>query len=389
MKKLIMMAAMVATGAAAFAQTTAKEEADKWNKSFKEQYEQYSTLFTESQANQLKKEGERTKVDSMAMFTAGVEALKCALKCDEFDAQPNEKGKVKMRYRQATQPMAQNLRIVALQAGQYFNSERKDLEGAFDAWSLYVDSHDAPLFTGVDLSQDQYYAQFAYYSGLLAYQLKDYTNAEKYAKKCQDVAGDDAKLKGDAAEILLFSKKDNCKTAADSAAFAAQVMEMHKAEPTEGRYFNMLLDYYNHNPEKKMAWLVEETSINPQNKMVWAIKGETEMREEKWDAAIESYKKALEIDPSFVAVVFNVGTCYNSKAVALKDQLANKKTGALTAADAAKVKAALQPAKEYLEKAKELDPNRESVNWAYALYQVYYSLGDSAKSAEMEKLVNQ
>lgn len=379
---------MLAMSAASFAQTTAKEEADKWNNEYKKNYEVYSDLFTKSQANLLKKDNAEP-VDSMTMFTAGVEALKCVLKCDEFDQQPNEKGKVKIRYRQANQPAAQNLRIVALQAGQYFNSERQDMAGAFDAWSLYVDSHDNALFTGVDMTNDQYYAQFAYYSGLLAYQLKDYTNAVKYATKCQEIAGADEKLKGDAAEILLFSKKENCKTAADSAAFADELMTMHKANPTEDRYFNMLLDYYNHNPQKKMAWLIEETTINPQSKMVWAIKGETEMREEKWDDAIASYKKALEIDPEFVAVIFNVGTCYNSKAVALKDQLADKKTGKITTVNAVKVKEALQPAKEYLEKAQALDPNREKVNWAYALYQVYYNLGDNAKTAEMEKLLGQ
>lgn len=387
MKKLIMMAAMAATSVAALAQADAKAEAEKWNKEYQAQYKAYTDEFLKSQVHMSK--AEAPAADSMAMFTAGVEALKCALKCDEYDAQPNEKGKVKIKYRETVQKEAQNLRIVCLQAGQYFNNDRKDMAGAFDAWSLYVDSHDAPLFTGVDLSNDQYYAQFAYYSGLLAYQQKDYDNAVKYAKKCQDVAGDDEKLKKDAGEILLFSKKDNCKNAADSAAFAADLMQMHKAEPQESRYFNMLLDYYNHNPEKKMAWLNEEITIDPQNKMVWAIKGETEMREEKWDDAIASYKKAVEIDPSFVQVVFNIGTCYNSKAVALKDQLADKKTGRITAANAAKVKETLQPAKEYLEKAKELDPNRESVNWAYALYQVYYNLGDTAKSAEMEALLGQ
>jgi len=35
-----------------------------------------------------------------------------------------------------------------------------------------------------------------------------------------------------------------------------------------------------------------------------------------------------------------------------------------------------------------LDPDREKVNWAYPLYQIYYSLGDKAKSDEMEALVN-
>lgn len=386
MKKMMMMAVLVASATAAFAQD-AKEQAKQWDATYKECYKVYEDNSKIQLTNQTEKK--TVPFDTLAMYKGGVDALKAILKCDEYDATPDEKGRVKPKYRSVNQAIAQNLRIVALQAGQYYSQDRKDNKSAFDAWSLYVDSHDAPLFTGVDLSKDQYYAQFAYYSGLLAYQLKDYAAAEKYAKKCQEVAGDDEKLKKDAGEIILFAKKDGCKTAADSTAFVAELKELHKANPTEDRYFNMLLQYYNEHSAEKLAWITEETSLNPQNKMVWAIKGETEMRAEKWDDAIASYKKAIEIDPNFVAVVFNIGTSLNSKAVDLKDKLADKKTGALTVANANKVKAILEEAKTYLLKAKDLDPERKTVNWAYALYQVYYSLGDKANSATYEKLANQ
>lgn len=386
MKKMMMMAVLAATATAAFAQTNAKDEAKKWDEAYKTAYKVFEDNNKVQITNQTMKQN--APVDTLAMYKGGVDALKAILKCDEYDATPDEKGKVKLKYRSANQPVAQNLRIVALQAGQYYNQDRKDNKAAFDAWSLYVDSHNAPIFTGVDL-KDNYYVTFAYYSGLLAYQLKDYTAAVKYAKICQDAAGDDEKMKKDAGEILLFAKKDGCKTAADSAAFISEVKALHKANPTEDRYFNMLLSYYNEHPAEKLAWVTEETNINPQNKMAWAIKGETEMRAEKWDDAIASYKKAVEIDPNFVAVVFNIGTSLNSKAVDLKDKLADKKTGALTVANANKVKAILEEAKTYLLKAKDLDPDRKTVNWAYALYQVYYSLGDKANSAAMEKLANQ
>ena len=129
--------------------------------------------------------------------------------------------------------------------------------------------------------------------------------------------------------------------------------------------------------------------VNPGNKLVWAIKGDAEMNSEKYDEAIASYRKALEIDPTFVEVQFNLGTTLNSKAVALNEKLADKKTGGLTAENVKKVNAVLEEAKKELLKAKELDPNREKVNWAYALYRVYYSLKDQANYTEMEKLLNQ
>lgn len=111
------------------------------------------------------------------------------------------------------------------------------------------------------------------------------------------------------------------------------------------------------------------------------------MNSQQWDAAVASYKKAAEIDPTFVQVIFNTGVCLNSKAIELKDKVADKKTGNLTTENFNKVKNILLQSKEYLEKARELDPNREKVNWAYPLYQIYYSLGEKEKSAEMEALL--
>ena len=122
--------------------------------------------------------------------------------------------------------------------------------------------------------------------------------------------------------------------------------------------------------------------------MAWALKGEALMNNRDWDPAVEAYKKAIEIDPSFIQCIFNAGVCLNGKAIDLKDKLADKNTGGLTKENAEKVKSILAEALSFLERSKELDPDREKVNWAYPLYQIYYSLGDKAKSDEMEKLVN-
>ena len=132
----------------------------------------------------------------------------------------------------------------------------------------------------------------------------------------------------------------------------------------------------------------KQARLNAENKMAWALKGEVQMNERDWDNAVESYKKAIEIDPTFIQCIFNAGVCLNGKAIDLKDKLADKNTGGLTKANADKVKAILTDALSFLERAKELDPDREKVNWAYPLYQIYYSLGNKAKSDEMEALVN-
>lgn len=416
MKKIVMMALLAIAAGSAMAQDATVKEAKKllakgdfdaaaqmlqpaltssetldkaaaWNLMSEIKAGKFNKIQTEQMENKVKQVD--APVDTIGMNTALVEAIEAAVKCDELDQLPNEKGKVKVRFRSAAQQKLPNLRLQLINAG-LFEYNRKNFEGALKAWRLYLDSPEMPIFTGVadvtDVTKDQYRSEIAYYAGLVAYQMKDYVNAEKYAT----ISAQDPAKAADANEILLFSKKENCKTKEDSLSYLNTVKELHKQNPTEDRFFNLLMDYYTRaNDQAAMkAWAEEEIALNAQNKMAWALKGEVLMNAREWDNAVECYLKAVEIDPNFVQCVFNAGVCYNSKAIELKDQLADKTTGGLTKANADKVIAILDSAKKYLEQAKDLDPNREKVNWAYPLYQIYYSLGDKENAAAMEKLVN-
>lgn len=362
------------------------DKATAWNTYSDINYQIYSEGWKTNEANKLLEPDKQTPVDKEAMYKSIITSLEAAIKCDEYDSQLDDKGKAKLKYRKANAERfhTQQGRIIVLLAGQELYN-LKDNEGARKAYMLYVDSHDAPLFTGIDLSTDEYYTEIAYYAGLLSYQVQDYDNAVKYAK----IAATDPDKATDAGEIVLFSQKETCKNAADSLVYLQTLKDLHTQNPEADKYFNLLMDYYS-KPGKEAeldAWILEETAISPNNKMVWAYKGQSEMNASKWDDAIASYQRAAEIDPDFVEVIFNAGACYNSKAIELKEQLADKKTGGLTNENAAKVKEILTDAKTYMERARELDPNREKVNWAYPLYTIYYALGDDAKSAEMEKLI--
>lgn len=411
MKKLFMMAVMAAVATTSFAQDDLVKQAEKlskngqhaeainmitpalisaetedkakaWNLYSKFNYGIYLHNQQIKTENELKKTN--NPVDEDAMNKALADAFEAAMKCDEYDRQPNEKGKVKIRFRSDNQKTFFMMRPHLINIG-LADYNKKNNKSAIKNWRLYVDSSIDPLFTGMDMSNDQYLSEICYYIGLAAYQDKDYKIAVEYAIKA---AQDTAKVK-EANEILLFAAKDGAKTKEDSLAYLGMLKKFHAEDPEEQRYFNLLMEYYSRSGDtnQMLAWIEEEVKLNPNNKMPWALKGEALMNARKWDEAVAAYQKAAEIDPSFVQVIFNTGVCLNSKAIELKDQLADKNTGGLTKANADKVKVILSEAKVYLEKSKELDPTRSSVNWAYPLYQIYYALGDKEKSAEMEKLL--
>ena len=367
---------------------TSAETIDKkgaWNLQSEICYGKYIAIQKQNAANQLEKKNE--PFDTLGMHKAAIEAWKAALKCDEFDQMPDDKGKVKLKYRAAAQNKFKNHGVALVQAGQYFYQEKKDNELAFDAWKSYVDMKNSSLFAEVqDFPKDPFFYDIAYYTAILAYQMKNYPEAEKYAK----ITSEDEAKAGEATEILIFSKKETMKTKADSVAYVDMLKDLHKKAPEEERYFNLLMDFYTHahNMEAMKAWAEEEIALNAENKMAWALKGEVQMNQNEWDAAVESYKKAIELDPDFVQCVFNAGVCLNSKAISMKDKLADKNTGKLTTENFNKIKAVLTEALGFMERARELDPNSEKVKWAYPLYQIYYAIGDKAKADEMEKLVN-
>jgi tetratricopeptide (TPR) repeat protein len=409
MKKFMMMALMAAAATTTFAQDALVKEAKKqlgkgdfdaaaqtlapaltssetldkaaaWNLQSEIMYGKWSAISTKQMENQVKQLSEVT--DTLGMYKAALAAWEAVLKCDEFDQQPDAKGKVKLKFRSPAQTKYKNFGVTLVQGGQFFY-QKKDNANALASWKQYLNMKNTNIYADVkDFPKDAFYDDIVYYVAFLSYQEKNYDDAVKYAKMIASIP----EKADEANEIMLFAKKETLKTKADSLEYVGMVKDLHKAAPDNERYFNLLVDYYNHVGDKaeKMAWVEEEIAVAPQNKMPWAIKGESLMTAEKWDDAVEAFKKAVEIDPTWVPCLFNIGICLNSKAIALNDELMDKKTMGLSNENAEKVKAVLRDAQVYLEKTRELDPDQMETKWGYPLYRIYYALGNKEKMAELE-----
>ena len=404
MKKILMMTLMAAAATTVFAQDALVKEADKlyksgnlteaiqkltpaltssetadkakaWNLMNDIQYKVYSDEYQKMMLHQ--------PADTMKAVTAFLEGFKAASECDKYDTQPNEKGKVKIRFRKNNAPRYLNERHLMYNIGAMCYNNH-DTKGAVKAWESYIGTGASTVYDDSKLAPDTLIADAAYNAAYLSYLDKDYNTALQLANKALTYPG---KEEG-TTDLILYTMKDMSKNHADSLAYLARLKEAHNANPNRDLYFNLLQDYYarSNDTEAMMKWAEEETKINANNKMAWALLGEAKMNSEKWDEAIESFKKAIELDPNWVPVVFNTGICYNSKAIVLNEQLMDKKTMRISNENAEKVKDVLREAKKYLERTKELDPNRESARWTYPLYRIYYSLDMKDKMAELEAI---
>ena len=152
--------------------------------------------------------------------------------------------------------------------------------------------------------------------------------------------------------------------------------QCQKANKDE-QVFNALVTLYGGlgMDQKQLALISERIAVDPNNANIWAMKGQNEMNAEKWDDAIASLKKSIELDDKQAIVFTYLGYSLNSKAGTL--------------ATANEQKPLLMESLGYLEKARSLDPNRKDANWSYPLYQCYYSLygADDSRTKEMEALI--
>ena len=319
---------------------------------------------------------QKNKVE-FSTYTAIVNALNDAVKCDEFDNQPNDKGKVAPKFRKKNADRLANFRSVLINAA----NETTDPDQKLSLANAYINSSESPLFAEVLKNGDQYIGYAQFFAAAAYYNKENWNKAAEYAEKA--LKFDD--VKENAEQYLVSALTKNLKTKSDTLAYLKKLNDINA-----DKYMAQIASLYNQIGEKELSNKILNDAIaaNPNNKMAYAIKGENAMNAKDWDEAIKNFKKTVEIDPEFVAVWFNLGVCASSKGFDLNEQLSEN--GRLTPENDAKVKDALKEAMGYYEKVRSLDPNREKVsNWPYQLRMIYNALGETDKANEISKMLGE
>ena len=317
--------------------------------------------------------------DSTYYYTTVVDIVKTAVSCDEYDNLPNANGKSKAKYRQANARRTGTIWVQLVNAGAYYHSQHQE-EKALAAYELYVQTAEHSLFD----KQPHHVGMAAYYAGRLAYGIKDYQKAERYA----DIAPKDDGIAKKAAALKVDCMRQLAQTDSDWRLYEAALTALYERDTHSPHYFNLLVMYYTEHGKKEALEKFVENEIqrNGRNKYAWALKGERAMNGHRWQEAIQAYSRAAALDSLFLPVIYNIGICYTSEAVEMTDSLTRQGNESQTPDATTAVMALFRQGKIYLEKAQVLDPKRSTVDWAPPLYQVYFALGDE-RAEEMRKLI--
>lgn len=311
-------------------------------------------------------------LDTLGMYEAAYNALMNAIECNKYDQTPDKKGEVKPKFLEANVQRVTNVRLGLVNAGQTA-AQKNDKAGVLKYWGTFLDTESTPFAN--TQSEAGFIGQVAYFTAWYAADAKDYARADRYC----DIAMRDSTQAADAVNLKFQVAGQNLKSHADSLKYIDMLKDFYAKNPDSEPAFGTLANMYNSmNMTTEFNTLInDKIAKSPNNYTAWALKGQTEMNAQQYKEAVESFKKAVAIDGTQPIVLTYLGYCMNAEAAQIENNIPAQK-------------ALYKESMGYLEKARELDPNREKANWAYPLYQCYYInySGNDPRTLEMQKLAN-
>ena len=322
----------------------------------------------------------RKPYDTLKVYNSVLNMYNYYVKCDELAQIPNEKGKIKNKYRSANSKTILAERPNLINGGiQYFNLNKN--EDALKYFAAYVDAATLPMMEKENLlEKDTILPQVAYYATLAADRVGDKDAVMKYAQYALK-----DKENGQFAMQLLT---DAYKAKGDTAKWVEKLQEGIVKFPENQYFFANLVDYYSssNQNDKAMQFADDMLAKDPNNKLYLYVKAYLYHNMKDYEKAIEFYKKTLDIDPAYAEACSNLGLVYLLQAQEYADKAPADINDPNYATAQAEIKKFYEAAKPYYEKARELKPDQKDL-WLQGLYRVYYNLNMGPEFEEIKKMM--
>lgn len=311
-------------------------------------------------------------------------------KCDELAQKPNEKGKIKNKFRKANAASMLAERGNLINGGiQYFNmatgkenEEAKQLnDKALQFFSAYIDIAASPMFEKENLLQtDTVLPQIAYYASLAAAKNEDYPSILKYAPYAQN----DKEVGKYAMEFISTALKAQ----GDTIKWIASLKEGIQKYPEHSFFFGHLIDYYSNNNKYDEAMEFADSMLakDPQNTFYLYVKGYLYHNMKDYEKAIEFYTKTTDIDPNYAEAYSNLGLIYCLQAQDFSEKATTDVNDPKYKEDQMTLKSFYEKARPCYEKARQLKPDQKDL-WMNGLYRVYYNLDMGPEFKEIEDMM--
>ena len=333
MKKLVCAIAVgLLTSAGAFAQVANVKSAEKIASSDKPDLAEARRLITEALANDETKNDPYTwyvaglienkaytegfkqaaidqNADRTAMYTALTASVPSWLKVYELESQPNDKGKVNLKYTKKLQEVLHNDYLQLFNGGAWFLQSNKYAEGV-NALEKFLDVKKAPFFAeDKDVAAiDSNAMNAAYYAIGAASSLKEYDRVISLYNRFGSFALNPKDIH-QWVSSAYFAKKD-------SVGAIPVLIEAVKASPEEPYFLVNLVNIYQKNGKEAEAnkLLDDRIAANAQDATALLVKGSI-VEEKDLKEALQWYYKAAKADAKNANAFIYLGAgLYNAAA---------------------------------------------------------------------------
>jgi tetratricopeptide (TPR) repeat protein len=304
-------------------------------------------------------------------------------KADELEQIPDEKGKVKLKFRKDIKAIMLANRPYYINAGSYFY-DKGNYEKAYKNFRFYGDMPNLPIFEGDQskfevMAKDTNAIKIRYYAGLAASQVPDHDAAIALFNEIKDMGFNEIDIYKQLASEYHQKK--------DTVGFSG-ILEKGIAKFPKESYFLLNMINININQGKTKEAIVnlkQAIETSPNDAQLYDVLGLVYENTKEIEEAITCIKKALEIDPNYAEALSHMGRLYYNLGIEARGAAdMGGKASKSYDQDIKKVEEFFKGAIPYFEKAYKLNPQDSDA--VFALRNIYYSLKMNDEYEKWDKI---
>jgi len=299
---------------------------------------------------------------------------------DSLDMLPNEKGKVKPRYRKGMKSVLLDNRLDYIDAGIYYFND-KNYEDAYNLFQQFFDIPKLKMFEGDNIAaKDTAYALYRYYAGLSLAQFGTTNQIASYFEGMKDNNGYN--------ENEIFQTLCSLYERNNDTVNLIKTLKEGVAKFPKEPYFllNLINQYiFSNQGDVAVELITKAIATMPERTAeLYTVLGIVyENSQNEIGVAKVNFEKALSVDPDYVDALSGLGRINFNKALEAQ-RAANEITDNKKFNEAkAKYIEMFREALPYFEKAHQLRPDDRDV--MIALSHIYYTLNMNSKFDQIEK----
>lgn len=318
----------------------------------------------------------KQQYDTAALFNTTRKMFLAMESFDSIDAQPDKRGKIKLKYRKDNASLLTKLRPNLYNGGAYF-IKKNNLKSAFDFFDTYINCAVQPLFSAYNYAEkDSLLAKAAYWSMFCGYKQKDAAMTLKYDSIAKKNIRKLPLVLQYEAQALLINK--------DSVGYVKALKAGFEKFPTFPYFFPRLVDYYTNHECLDSAIVVTDRALatDSTNILYRFAKSNLLLNTGHYNECIAISKKIIAVDDSIPDTYYNIGLAYFNQALELE------KSGERTAAMRKKLNNLYTKSRPYMERYRAFAPDQKD-KWGMILYTIYLNLNMGKEFDEIDKLMKQ